>query len=261
MNKTIPILLLITLFAAAAWFSFTKEPDPVHEVLPTALPPVAPVIREATQLVQPSEEITVELEPELITIPDPLPRLNESDDVIRHDLAEVIGADALAEYLIKSQILSRLVSTVDSLTSRQVAPQINPIKTADDKMVVDTDGDVVTMSAQNFARYDGYVGVMQRASTESVISMYKYYSPLLQIAWEENGGQGQFRDRLIEVIDSLLETPDVPGPVHLTKYEAVYLFAEPELESMTAGQKILVRMGSVNAEVVKEKLSEIRNGL
>jgi hypothetical protein len=261
MNKLIPVLLLIALFAAAAWFSFTKEPDPVHEVLPSELPAVAPVIREPTQLVQPNEDITVELEPELITIPDPLPLLNESDDFIRHDLAEIVGAESLVEYLIKSQVISRMVSTIDGLTSRQVAPQMNPVKSAEGQLVVDTDGDAVTISAQNFARYDGYVAMMQSASTETVIGMYEYYAPLFQTAWEENGGQGQFNDRLLEVIDSLLETPDVPGPVYLTKYEAVYLFTAPELEAMTAGQKILVRMGSLNAEVVKEKLRLIRDGL
>ena len=99
------------------------------------------MIREPTQLVQPNEDITVELEPELITIPDPLPLLNESDDFIRHDLAEIVGAESLVEYLIKSQVISRMVSTIDSLTSRQVVPQINLVKSADGKLVVDADGD------------------------------------------------------------------------------------------------------------------------
>jgi hypothetical protein len=153
------------------------------------------------------------------------------------------------------------VATVDSLTSRQVPPQMNPVKTADGKFIAETEGETVTMSTQNFARYDGFVTLMQSADTDALLSMYQYYSPLFQVAWEENGGQGQFNDRLLEVIDHLLETPDVPGPVYLSKYEAVYLFEEPELEALTAGQKILVRMGSANAELVKVKLLEIRGGL
>ncbi len=56
--------------------------------------------------------------------------------------------------------------------------------------------------------------------------------------------QGSVNDRLIEVIDNLLATPDVEGPVYLTKPEAVYLFEDPELEALTAGQKVLLRMGS-----------------
>jgi len=258
MNKVIPVLLLIILFAGAAWYSFTQEPDPVHEVLPPQLPPVAPVVREQTQPVQAEEEIMAYVEPDPVMIPNPLPPLHESDEAIRHDMAEIVGADPLAEYLVKNQVISRLVATIDSLTSRQVAPQMNPIKSADGDLMVDTDGEALVLSAQNFARYDGFVALVQNTNTDILLGFYQYYLPLFQIAWEENGGQGQFNDRLIEVIDHLLETPDVPGPVYLTKYEAVYLFEEPELEAMTAGQKVLVRMGSVNAEVVKQKLTEIK---
>ena len=64
-----------------------------------------------------------------------------------------------------------------------------------------------------------------------------------------------------EVIDHMLGTPDVPGPVYLYKPEAFYLFEDPELEAMTAGQKVLVRMGSANAATVKETLTKVRAGL
>jgi len=56
----------------------------------------------------------------------------------------------------------------------------------------------------------------------------------------------------------LLDTPDVTDTVYLTKPEAVYLFEDPELESLTAGQKILLRMGSANAAVVKQKLADLK---
>ena len=38
----------------------------------------------------------------------------------------------------------------------------------------------------------------------------------------------------------------------------LYVYADPELESLSAGQKILVRMGPANAAVVKDKLRQIR---
>ena len=55
-----------------------------------------------------------------------------------------------------------------------------------------------------------------------------------------------------------MTTPDVDGDIYLVKPEAVYLFEDPELEALTAGQKILLRMGPENAMAVKEKLREIR---
>ncbi len=198
-------------------------------------------------------------EPEIL--PEPLPQLDKSDPEINQALAEIVGADRLAEYLVKGQAISRIVATIDSLTSRQVPAQINPVRPAGDKFVVDIEGESVVMSAQNFARYDGYVALVQGVDSGAMVALYQLYYPLFQQAWEENGGEGSFNDRLLEVIDHLLETPDIPGPVYLSKPEAVYVFEAPELEAMTAGQKILVRMGSVNAAVVKEKLAEARTEL
>jgi len=258
MKRSLPILLLIILFVGAAWYSLTREPELIHELPPPQLQPAAPITE------QPSESaVTVVVDdrlpvPEPLIVPDPLPLLEESDPEVTLALVGALGAEPLAEYLVKNQAISRFVASVDSLTSRQVPALINPIKPADEKFIVDTEGDSMTMSAQNFARYDGHVAVLQNVDADALMVLYQRYYPLFQQAWEENGGEGSFNERLIAVIDQLLATPDIPGLVYLTKPEAVYLFTDPELEALTAGQKILVRMGSVNASVVKDKLAEFR---
>lgn len=256
MKKTVPILFLVILFAAAVWYSFVKEPDPVHELTPPLLQSMPADLQQVET--QP-EETVAQAEPE--TIPDSLPLLNESDPEISRALAELTGADLLTEYLVKREAISRMVATVDALTSRQVPAQINPIKPAGGKFVTENEAERIFMSAENFARYDGYIALLQNVDSGALAALYQRYYPLFQQAWEENGGQGSFNERLLEVIDHLTQTPDVSGPVYLSKPEAVYLFENPELEAMTAGQKILVRMGSVNAAVVKEKLLELSTEL
>ncbi len=256
MKKTAPLLLLIVLFAVATWYFFTQQPDPVHELPPPNLPEST-----SAETLAPEPQIADIVEyPELETVPvpEPLPLLIESDPELTKALLEIVGADRLTEYLVKDQVISRVVAMVDSLSSRQVPALINPIKPAENKFIVKTEGENVVMNAANFSRYDGYVALMQDVDTGAVMTLYQRFQPLFQQAWEKNGGEGAFNERVLEVIDQLLETPDVPGPVYLSKPEAVYLFEETELESMTAGQKILVRMGSVNASVVKEKLAEVR---
>jgi len=261
MKKPAPILLLIILFVAMAWYFLIEEPEEAHELPPPLIPPATAVIEQQAEPATLEESTQVYLEPEPVITPDPLPLLNESDLQFSQTLTELVGTDPLAEYLVKSQAISRLVATIDSLTSRQIPPQINPVKPVDDKFIVDTDGESVLMSTQNFARYDGYVALLQNADSDALMTLYQRYSPLFQQAWEENGGEGSFNLRLTEVIENLLETPDVSGRVYLTKPEAVYLFEDPALESMTAGQKILVRMGPANASIVKEKLKEVKANL
>ena len=259
MKKTVPVLLLIVLFVAAVWYSFVKEPDPVHELPPALLPP--PPTAEVEKPEPNIEEGMAQVEPEPVAVPLPLVKVTKTDDVIKQALTDIVGIDSLDKYLVKTQVVSRLVATIDSLTARQVPPQINPVKSADGRFATETEGESIVMSAENFARYDGYIALTQNINTIARVEFYGQYSRLFQDAWEDIGGEGPFNDRLLVVIDHLLETPDVPGPVLLTKPEAFYLFEDPDLEAMTAGQKILVRMGSANAEVVKEKLREISTRL
>ena len=67
-----------------------------------------------------------------------------------------------------------------------------------------------------------------------------------------------FNDRVFEVIDHLLAAPDLSGPIALTQPKVLYEFADPALQDLSAGQKILVRIGPDNEAKVKAKLREIR---
>ncbi|HET7131776.1 MAG TPA: DUF3014 domain-containing protein, partial [Gammaproteobacteria bacterium] len=62
----------------------------------------------------------------------------------------------------------------------------------------------------------------------------------------------------LEVVDHLLATPDVTEPVRLVQPSVYYKYADPKLEALSAGQKLLIRMGPDNAAAVKAKLREIQ---
>ncbi len=257
MKKAIPILLLIILFAVAAWYSLIREPDPVHELPPPTLLPETPAVIQ--QRDPGLDDKAPDTEP--VQVPDPLPLLNESDADVSGAMAELTGADPLAVYLVKDQVISRMVATIDSLTSRQVPLPINPVKHPEGGFLTTSDGEKTVLDEENFGRYNAYVSLFQALDNDALLGFYQRYYPLLQQAWEENGGEGVFDNRLLEVIDHLLATPEIEGDIYLVKPEAVYLFEDPKLEALTAGQKILLRMGPDNAAVVKAKLVEIRDTL
>jgi len=88
------------------------------------------------------------------------------------------------------------------------------------------------------------------------------FYPLFQQAYRELGyPDGYFNDRLVVVIDHLLATPDVPQPVALRQPNVMYEYADPALESRSAGQKLLIRSGPANETAIKAKLREIRAAL
>ena len=120
--------------------------------------------------------------------------------------------------------------------------------------------DALELSAQNAARYAPYVSGFEAIRTDAMVAMYKRYYPLFQQAYVELGyPNGYFNDRLVEVIDHLLATPEVAGPIRLKQPKVLYEFADPDLEERSAGQKLLIRMGTANAARVKAKLKEIRD--
>jgi hypothetical protein len=92
-----------------------------------------------------------------------------------------------------------------------------------------------------------------------LVGIYRHYYPLFQQAYTDLGyPDGYFNNRLVEVIDHLLATPDVTGPIRLSQPGVLYEFADPSLEQLSAGQKLFLRMGSENAAALKLKLRELR---
>lgn len=189
----------------------------------------------------------------------PLPAINESDKPARDSLAGVFGADAIAEYLVPDEVIRHFVVTVDNLPRRKLALNMRPVKPVPGNFVVTGEGDTLTLGAANFERYAPLVKVVGAADAKQVAALYVRFYPLLQQSFENLGyPSAYFNDRAVAVIDHLLETPDIKGPIKLVQPRVYYEFADPALEARSSGQKLLIRMGSENAAVIKAKLREIR---
>ena len=114
-------------------------------------------------------------------------------------------------------------------------------------------------AAENAARYAPFVRGLEAIDTARLGALYSRFYPLFQQAYVELGYPGKyFNDRLVEVIDHLLEAPELREPPALTVRHVLLEYADPELESRSAGQKLMMRMGRDNEARVKAKLKEIR---
>ena len=165
--------------------------------------------------------------------------------------------------LAESGMIERVVATVDNLPRSHVAERIRPVGRIAEAFVVDNQGgdDEFIISPVNYDRYDSLVKqLLAGADLEEAAEVYRRFYPLLQSAYVDLGyPEGYFNDRLVEVIDDLLATPDIEDPVRLVRPHVLYEFADPELEALSSGQKLLLRMGSEHRSHVKERLREFRN--
>ena len=209
----------------------------------------------------PSTEPPIRNPVEETTPPEPLPGLAESDPATQEALGGVFGR-ALDPFLVPKNIIRHTVVTIDNLPRKKTAVQMWPVKPLGGELATSGNGDEVTLTAANYARYEPLIKIVRNTDTAQLAAMYKQYYPLFQQAYVDQGyPEGYFNDRLIEVIDHLLATPDVTGPVLLRRPSVNYEFVDTELENRSAGQKMLIRIGPENAAIVKVKLRELRQAI
>jgi len=191
----------------------------------------------------------------------PLPPLDQSDDYFKLALGNLFG-ETIEEILAESGVIERIVASVDNLPRTHVAERIRPIGRIGEPFAIDgQDGiDEFTISPVNYERYDVLVDLLAGADLEEAVEVYRRYYPLFQSAYVNLGyPDGYFNDRLVEVIDHLLETPEIDDPVSLVRPHVLYEFADPELENLSAGQKLLLRIGTEHRSRIKETLGDFRN--
>jgi hypothetical protein len=192
----------------------------------------------------------------------PLPPLDGSDPAIQNALTGLLGGKAVEQFVIPEQIVRHIVVTIDNLPEQKVAERLRPLKRTPGRFTVSGTESEPLLDPANYERYAPLVALMQTVDTRLLVDAYVRHYPLFQEAYESLGHPPEyFNDRLIEVIDHLLATPELDGPVALTQPGVQYQFADAELEQRSAGQKVLLRMGSANAAAVKNKLRELRSAI
>ena len=178
----------------------------------------------------------------------------------RDSLSGVFGRDAVSQFLAPNDVIRRMVVTVDNLPRKKVAVERRPILPTGGTFATSGSDESLTLSPNNYARYAPLVRMVEAADAKQLTTLYFRYYPLFQGAYEDLGyPKGYFNDRLVVVIDDMLATPQLKGPIKLVQPRVFYEFADPALESKSAGQKLLIRMGTENAAALKAKLTEVRN--
>jgi Protein of unknown function (DUF3014) len=256
-------VLAAALVAAALWWRQRVPASVVPQAeAPAAIePPAPPVIAEAAP--KPAIEHLIEQPAEL-----PL-----AASGIGAALGDLLGQKAVDSFFQLDGFPRRFVATVDSLGRSHAPPLLWPINPAPGRFSVDEVNGSAVVSADNSLRYAPLVTLAETVDAARAVDTYIRMYPLMQQAYEELGyPKRYFNDRLIEVLDQLLATPEpsyplkvelteVKGPISPLRPWVRYEFADPALETLSAGQKMLVRVGPVNERRLKAKLAAIRQEL
>ncbi len=277
------LVLLLGLIAGGAYFLWpqratelvpvtSQRPAP-QATAPAASPSLAPSVASASSAPAIAHPIDL-IEPAPAGAAPALPALAKADSYVVQALGRLLGQHDLLTFLQGAGFVRRVVATVDNLPQSHASWTVWPVNRTPGRfstISVGSDGSQFeSISAGNAARYTPFVKFITSVDTAQAVALYVQLYPLFQQAYEELGYPGRyFNDRLVAVIDHLLATPTAPEPIQVKLVDVKgsvkslqpwvrYEFADPALESLSAGQKLMLRIGAANHQRLNAKLRDIR---
>lgn len=259
------LLLALLVGAAAAWWYWdgsVEAPAPMPP--PTAAEPATPAASAPPSTAASGPQYPID------PPASPLPPLAESDSLVADALVTLLGRGPVQALLHTDGFVRRVVATVDNLPRANATARLWPVQPTAQRFLVHGEGEQATIAAGNAGRYGALLSFAEAIPLESAVQLYARLYPLFQQAYVELGyPRGYFNDRLIAVLDHLLQAPEPQGPIAVRLLEVRgtmadprpwvrYEFADPQLQSLSAGQKVLVRMGLANEVRAKTVLTKLR---
>lgn len=273
-------LALISLVGGVIYFnSQTVLGVPLPDDIPVVVTPMSPItdpvivpetetptIVDETPIIQP-QLVTppvpvVEVPVIEIPKPEPLPALDDSDELFMAKASQLSWLPTFAKQLIKKDLARNFVTFVDNFSRGDLAAKYSPIEKPQQKFSINEVEDDMYIDPISYKRYDAYVDMLNSINLDMAIDNLKELTPLLDEAYMELGyDKGAFMPTLEQAVDEMLQAPVIRNPIKLIAPSAMYKYADPQLESLSDVQKLMLRMGPDNITKLRPKLQQIQVSL
>ncbi len=181
-----------------------------------------------------------------------LPPLGEMDPFLRQLLGALSSRPELVRWLATDGLLQQLAAAIDVASQgRSPARDLKVLKPTGTFATV-ARGRSRAIDPASYKRYDGLATTITSIDASAAARVYKTIQPRLNEAYGNLGRQGGSVDQaLAETLRLLLDTPVLGDPVVVVEGKgARWAYDDPGLESLTASQKQLLRMGPANVEKI-----------
>ena len=263
-NRPVIIALVVVgllIVGIIVYFATSSDPEPKIVTQEIAIPKPDPVVvdPEPQYVPPPVTTLPVEEEEEEVAPAFVLPLLDNSDQLIRDGVVSLSRHEGINAWLAPNELIRKFVAFVDSIASGQVA--IDPVRILAPQgpfQVRQISETVFELDEASYDRYNFFAEVVGSLDSRRAAEFYQLVNPMLQEAYEELGYPDQkFNDVVFKAIGRLLETPVINSQIRLVRPVVMYEFEDKRLESLSAAQKQLIRMGPKNSRALQVKLSEI----
>ncbi len=281
----VAVVLFIILLAVMFWPS-PKTPEPVVQPQPVSsaveTEPATPIADNyndngdtgITDMVSPDvfqppknvEEVALdgnnqieEFEAEEIPVEVPI---DISDASVKSALLAVAKSPTFGRLLVNESLIQKFVINVHNLADEELASKDSLVVAPQDSFKTYQQADRTWIDKASFSRYNTYVDALESIEVDELLSVYDTYKSSIVEKYAEISRPGANFDRtLIQAIDELLDTPQVPMPIEVFSESVMYKFKDARLENLSAPQKQLLRTGPENMRRIKAILRDLKSEL
>ena len=187
-----------------------------------------------------------------------LPPLPETDPIVRQLVGQLSAHPKIAAWLATDQLIRNFAVVVVNIgDGRSPSQQLRSVRPTG-AFIATESGTSARVDPRSYRRYDDYADAIGALDAEGTARLYATLKPRLADAYRELGyPDGNFDRAMEKAIRELLNTPVPDGDVALVARSVAWDYADPRLQSLTAAQRQLLRMGPRNMRIVQAKLREI----
>jgi hypothetical protein len=257
--------VIVVILAIIFWPSEEETPvAPEPEVVQPELEvPEEPEVFEPRPTPPPVE---LEEKDEVEPLPEPEPSepepLDVSDPAVKASLRDISTADdtMVNRIIVNEGLLQRFVVTVTNLANDEMAPNQSLLTPPEQSFRVYSQAGKQWIDAASYKRYTPYVDMLESFDNQALLSVYNTYKEDIQAKFAEisDSPNRNFNSVLLDAINQLLDTPEVPVPVEVYTDSVAYKYSDARLENLNEPQKQLLRTGPDNMRRIKAKLRELK---
>jgi len=272
-SKPVIIALVIAGLGIIGYLAYSFMQDQPESLVVST--PIEIPVEQSSGLVEPRA-----VKPEIEAVPDPnlnlpgsgtsvtqepvkpafiLPRLDDSDGLIRDGVVTLSRDDGINEWIRPNELIRKSVVLIDNAANGSIAKEAATVLGPDQPFVPTRISEkIFLMDDASYARYNRVTDIFVSLDSRRAAEFYDLLKPLFQEAYDELGyPDKKFDDAMFTAIGRILETPVIDEPIRLLQPVVMYEYEDPRLEALDSAQKQMLRMGPRNTRLIHAKLGEI----
>ena len=188
----------------------------------------------------------------------PLPPLPETDALMRQLVVKLSSHPRVLAWLATNGLIENFAVATLNLSEGKTPVVHWPTLAPKARFSVLQSPRGAVLDTKSYRRYDDYAAAISGLDPPGTARLYLTVKPRIMDAYRALGyPEGDFDPVLERAIGVLLATRPLQGDIALREKVITYEFVDPDIESLPAAAKQLLRMGPDNMRIVQTKLREI----